>query len=153
MRIFNFQVSLCSWAGWFESGFVGKTENKFSRDEAQLILNYLDKSASLSNLDGMPNEMLQSHTADQPMAPWGRDIAHKQPCNYLDKSASFSNLDGMPNEMLQSYTTDQPMAPWRRDIEHKQPCNYLDKSASLSYLDGMPNEMLQSHTADQPMAP
>ena len=76
--------------------------------------------------------MLQSHTADQPMAPRGRDIEHRQPCNYLDKSAFFSNLDGMPNEMLQSHTTDQPMAPRGRDIEHKQPCNYLDKSASFS---------------------
>ena len=35
----------------------------------------------------MPNEMLQSHTTDQPMAPCGRDIKHKQPCNYRDKSA------------------------------------------------------------------
>ena len=59
----------------------------------------------------MPNEMLQSHTADQPMPPWARDIGHKQPCYYLDKSASFSNLGGMPNEMLQSYTADKPMAP------------------------------------------
>ena len=59
----------------------------------------------------MPYEMLQSHTADQPMVSRGRDIEHKQPCNYLDKSASFSNLDGMPNEMLQAYTTDRPMAP------------------------------------------
>ena len=31
--------------------------------------NYLDKSASFRNLDDMPNEMLQSHTADQLMAP------------------------------------------------------------------------------------
>ena len=152
-RIFNFLASLCSWAGWFESGFFGNPEDKFSHDEAQLISNYLDKSASFSNLDGMPNEMLQSHTTDQPMAPWGRDIGHKQPCNNLEKSASFSNLDGMPNEMLQSHTADQPMAPWGRDIAHKQPCNYLGKSASFSNLDGMPNEMLQSHTTDQPMAP
>ena len=115
--------------------------------------NYLDKSASFSNLDGMPNEILQSHTTDQPMAPGGRDIEHKQPCNYLDKSASFSNLDGMPNEILQSHTTDQPMVPWGRDIEHKQLCKYLDKSASFSNFDGMPNDMLQSHTADKPLAP
>ena len=37
MRIFNFLASLCSWAGWVESGFVGSTEDRFSRDEAQLI--------------------------------------------------------------------------------------------------------------------
>ena len=59
----------------------------------------------------MPNEMLQSHTTDQPMALSGRDIKHRQPCNYLDKSDSFSDLDGMPNGMLQSHTADQPMAP------------------------------------------
>ena len=65
----------------------------------------------LAILDGMPNEMLQSHTDDQPKVPYGRDIEHKQPCNYLDKSASFSNLDDMPNEMIQSHTADQLMAP------------------------------------------
>ena len=57
----------------------------------------------------MPHEMLQSHIADQPIAPRGRDIEHKQPCNYLGKSASCSNLDGMPNEMLLSHTADQSM--------------------------------------------
>ena len=37
MRIFNILASLCSWAGWFESDFVGSPEDRFSRDEAQLI--------------------------------------------------------------------------------------------------------------------
>ena len=37
MRILNFLASLCSWAGWFESGFVGNSEDRFSRDEAKLI--------------------------------------------------------------------------------------------------------------------
>ena len=73
--------------------------------------NSLDKSNSFCNLDGMSNEMLRSHTADQSMAPRGRDAIHKQPCNYLDKSATFSNLNGMSNEMLQSHTVDQPMTP------------------------------------------
>ena len=33
-RIFNFLASLCSRAGWFESGFVRNPEDRFSRDEA-----------------------------------------------------------------------------------------------------------------------
>ena len=37
MQIFNILASLCSWAGWFESDFVGNPEDRFSRDEAQLI--------------------------------------------------------------------------------------------------------------------
>ena len=155
MRIFNFLASLCSWAGWFESGFVGNSEDRFSRDEAQLIAPELLVIILINLLSLAIWMACQSHTANQPMAPWGRDIEHKQPCYmyYLVKSASFSNLDGMPNEMLQSHTAGQPMAPWGRDIEHKQPCNYLDKSASFSNLDDMRNEMIQSHTADQPMAP
>ena len=31
MLNFNFLASLCSWAGWFESGFVGNP-----KDEAQI---------------------------------------------------------------------------------------------------------------------
>ena len=34
-RNFIFLASLCSWAGWFESLFVGNPEDRFSRDEAQ----------------------------------------------------------------------------------------------------------------------
>ena len=31
---FVFLVSLCSWAGWFESHFVGNPEDRFCRNEA-----------------------------------------------------------------------------------------------------------------------
>ena len=37
MRIFNFLACLCSWAGWFETGFVGNPEDRFSRDEAHIM--------------------------------------------------------------------------------------------------------------------
>ena len=33
---FNFLASLCSWAGWFESHFVGNPEDRFSRVTAQI---------------------------------------------------------------------------------------------------------------------
>ena len=36
MHISNFLASLCSWAGWFESGFVGNPEDRFSRDEVHI---------------------------------------------------------------------------------------------------------------------
>ena len=36
MLIFNFLASLCSWASWFESGFVANPEDRFSRDEAHI---------------------------------------------------------------------------------------------------------------------
>ena len=38
MPIFNFLASLCSWPGWFESGFVGNPEGRFFRDEAHFML-------------------------------------------------------------------------------------------------------------------
>ena len=38
MLIFNFLASLCSWAGWFESDFVGNSEDRFSRDEAHMMM-------------------------------------------------------------------------------------------------------------------
>ena len=34
--IFHFLPSLCSWADWFESCFVGNPEDRFSRDEAHI---------------------------------------------------------------------------------------------------------------------
>ena len=118
MRILNFLASLCIWAGWFRIWLCLKPQRRgpillISHEFIVIILiNLLLLAIWVAS-----KEMLQSHAADQPMAPWGRDIKHKQPCNYLDKSASFSNLDGMPNEMLQSHTADQPMAPWGRNIE------------------------------------
>ena len=36
-QIFNILHCLCSWVGWFESQFVRNPEDRFSRDEAQLI--------------------------------------------------------------------------------------------------------------------
>ena len=36
-RKFNFLASLCSLGNWFESRFVGNTENRFSSDEAYII--------------------------------------------------------------------------------------------------------------------
>ena len=38
-RNFNFLASLCSWAGWFESRFVGNPEDRFCRDEAHIKAN------------------------------------------------------------------------------------------------------------------
>ena len=35
-RSINFLASLCSWAGWFESHFVGNPEDRFSGVAAQL---------------------------------------------------------------------------------------------------------------------
>ena len=35
---FNFLASLYSWEDWFGFHFVGRPEDCFSRDEAQLIL-------------------------------------------------------------------------------------------------------------------
>ena len=32
-------ASLCSWADWFESTLVANPEDRFSRDDAQLLLN------------------------------------------------------------------------------------------------------------------
>ena len=40
MQIFNFLASLCSWADWFESGFVRKPEDRFSHDEAHMKWNF-----------------------------------------------------------------------------------------------------------------
>ena len=37
-RNFNFLASLCSWAGWFESRYYGNPEDRFSRDEAHLMM-------------------------------------------------------------------------------------------------------------------
>ena len=37
-RNFNFLASLCSWAGWFESHFVGNPEDRFSRSGAHMDL-------------------------------------------------------------------------------------------------------------------
>ena len=34
---FNFLASLCSWGDWFETRFVGHPEDRFSRDEAQIL--------------------------------------------------------------------------------------------------------------------
>ena len=34
-RNVNFLTSLCSWAGWFESLFVGNLEDRFCRNDAQ----------------------------------------------------------------------------------------------------------------------
>ena len=34
---FNLVASLCSWGDWFETRFLGNPEDRFSRDEAQLI--------------------------------------------------------------------------------------------------------------------
>ena len=58
MRIFNFLASLCSWAGWFQSGFVGNPEDRFSRDEAHyyysnfvfIILLEIDQDQSIKRL-------------------------------------------------------------------------------------------------------
>ena len=36
-RNFNFLASLCSWAGWFESRYVGNPEDRFCRDEAHIF--------------------------------------------------------------------------------------------------------------------
>ena len=36
-RNFNFLASLCSWAGWFESRYVGNPEDRFSRVAAHLL--------------------------------------------------------------------------------------------------------------------
>ena len=36
MRIFNFLASLFSWAGWFESHFVGNPKDKFSCDKSHI---------------------------------------------------------------------------------------------------------------------
>ena len=36
-RNFNFLASLCSWAGWFESRFLGNPEDRFSRGGAHLL--------------------------------------------------------------------------------------------------------------------
>ena len=36
MPIFNFLASLSSWAGLFESGFVGNPKDRFSRDKAHI---------------------------------------------------------------------------------------------------------------------
>ena len=38
-RNFNFLASLCSLGDWFESRFVGNPEDRFSHDEAQIIIN------------------------------------------------------------------------------------------------------------------
>ena len=40
-RNFNILASLCSWGDWFESRFHGNPEDRFSRDEAQLIASKL----------------------------------------------------------------------------------------------------------------
>ena len=34
---FNFLASLCSWRDWFETSFVRHQEDRFSRDEAQMV--------------------------------------------------------------------------------------------------------------------
>ena len=36
-RNFNFLASLCSWGDWFETGFVGNPEDRFSHNEAHII--------------------------------------------------------------------------------------------------------------------
>ena len=49
-RSFIFLASLCSWAGLFESHFVGNPEDRFSRDEAHLYVNIAGvKSNSIRN--------------------------------------------------------------------------------------------------------
>ena len=51
-RNFNFLASPCSWADWFESHFVGNPEDRFCRDEAQLMyIKQLSLSLSLSLCD------------------------------------------------------------------------------------------------------
>ena len=37
-RNFNVLASLCSWAGWFESHYVGNPEDRFSPDAAHIII-------------------------------------------------------------------------------------------------------------------
>ena len=40
---FNFLASLCSLGDWFETHFVGHTEDRFSRDEARILCEMLYK--------------------------------------------------------------------------------------------------------------
>ena len=37
-RNFNFLASLCSWVGWFKSRYYDNPEDRFSRDEALIIM-------------------------------------------------------------------------------------------------------------------
>ena len=43
MLNFNFLASLCSWAGWFESQFVGNPEARFSYNTTAAEDNFLNK--------------------------------------------------------------------------------------------------------------
>ena len=59
----------CQTKGYNHTPLINPWHHEEDHMEHKQPCNYLDKSASFCNLDGMPNEMLQSHTTDQPMSP------------------------------------------------------------------------------------
>ena len=46
-RNFIFLASICSWAGWFESHFLGQPEDRFCRNEAQISLPCLIRTLTI----------------------------------------------------------------------------------------------------------
>ena len=68
MRIFNFLASLCSWAGWFESGFVGNPEDRLSRNEAHIVMSDFFFSRALDCF----TDLVYRYYKDgrRPISPW-----------------------------------------------------------------------------------
>ena len=80
---FNFLASLCSWGDWFETRFVRNPEDRFSRDEAQLM----QHTCIWSHSSGKDQMLSRTQTAFSLQSQtWWRSIIYLAGLSRQDKS-------------------------------------------------------------------